>query len=546
MGKHHEEKLEFTFFSDRSIQTIGQLVVSGINSTDPSYIENIYFRVLDEFRSWKYCPLLLVFDEVNALFSVHSKKTDYVPAYDPPFNFASTLNLVDMVKGWKLISGTGHEKFLDNIPPGIERCVERLYPYDIRDFNTLINITGHEWLLNTLKSIGNQNIKEKIDFLIKNTLGRVPRQLYLFNEYLTKEFSKTPPHNYFAGISAPQDQIQHMLSKFEFEQKEVFLQQSTKYLASQDPDQKKWILENTFQLFLGYPNSKFAKNTSKFESGPIFSRSYLDQSLIYKNEERIYKFITPAAEFATVELLQKQYSFDGDKDVQDITNSYKTNDEKARAFERLFAKHLLIGFHEQMEVVTFDGQILENLDFTCHSTRIIPDGQWCISDKFNNPTLLIPESSSYPIADLILFNPKKNLIIVFQITLQKHLEKSPSHGYYSALYDTNQWVKLCQQIKWNSRSNNFIEEIFSSLVGSVQVLVTGDLKKEEPIKIQIQTTNQPSSSYQFYWVIVCPRKLPNVNNELKQTAISYPWAKLLPDQSLKKIFGDTMINILQG
>jgi len=558
LGKYHEEELPSMFPTNWSISTIGELVASGISSVDPSYIESVYLGFLDQLRVWDRCPILLIFDEVNALFS--KPNPDRPATNHVPFNFGSTLNLVDMRRGWKLISGTGHEKFLANLQSGIEKCVRRLCPYDMISFNTLIEIASHKWLFDTLKSIGDNNTKEKVDLLIKRNLGGVPRQLSLFGDFLNKEFAKTGgnTNNYFKKqkISGPQEQIRYMLWSFEVQQKEVFLEQATRFLNS-NANQKPTLLESLFQLFLGLPFSKLEIPFSM--NAPFFSLSYLDLSLIYKDDDLKYKFITPAAEYASVELLQKNYSFDVDKDAQDVTCLTKANDEKARAFERLFAKRLLFKSHQHVEVVNFAGESLGTLDFTCRTTRIIPNEQWGISGELDVPTLLIPASSSFPIADFILFNPEKKLIIIFQLTLQKHTEKSPSQGCYPALYDQLAWKNLCHQKKPDS--NNFIEEIFKSLhIGSVQVSPVkekvnfgGKTVEKTTLKIQQidqQSASQPSAPqqpfpYQIHWVIVCPRLLPSDNNEYKQTAISYPWAEIVQHESLKTIFGETIINSLQ-
>ena len=142
-------------------------------------------------------------------------------------------------------------------------------------------------------------------------------------------FSNQNSDDYFRSenISAPQEQIRHMLRKFELQQRELFLQQSTAYIQS-NPNEKNSLFSSIFDLFFGLPKSKF---TSGLSIGPIYSRSYLDLSLIYKDRidyDLMYKFITPAAELATVELLRKNYSFNDDKDVEDLISSVKADDSK--------------------------------------------------------------------------------------------------------------------------------------------------------------------------------------------------------------------------
>lgn len=521
-------------------------MVSGINSNDTSVILGVYSSVLDEFRVWDNCPLLLVFDEVNGLFLdlkeswIHGK-----PSNTAPFRFAATLNLVDMKKGLKLISGTGHDRFLAAIQPGIHKYVKPLYPYDFKDFNTLLKKSAHNWLLEKLEKLENakESIQLSVDKMIKLHLGRIPRQLYEFSKFINSTFSQTSPEEYLKIHKSPQEEIRKMLLNFELVQRRTFFKVCTDYLQSLDKDQQRVFLRSTFSLFFGW-NSVGENRKLASHFAPIYTQDYLDLSIVYEDFDGLYKFITPAAEHATVELLRNSYSFENDKDIDDLLSITKENDEKSRAFERVFVKNLLINQCKQIKLIDFAGNpIGEDLDFTCVSSRIIPENRWCISDQLDFPTLLIPQDASYPIADFILFNPEKKHIIVFQLTLQKHRTKSPSQGSYKALFNETEWKKLSEKISPSRKdSKNFIEEIYYALgVGTVQVT----LKQNQLQIITFPFDELSPSPYQFHWVIVCPREL-KIDANSKELVSSYPWAKIISDKSLEDLLGRTLFNSLRS
>lgn len=85
-------------------------------------------------------PLLLVFDEVNTLFTQKLPWRDMFAKDGPYFSkLAAAINRFTMLRGWKVISGTGHERFLLALPSGLMNLVVYITPLDVLEFNLMMD-----------------------------------------------------------------------------------------------------------------------------------------------------------------------------------------------------------------------------------------------------------------------------------------------------------------------------------------------------------------------------------------------------------------------
>lgn len=83
-------------------KTWGDLVMYGKNFEPMDAVK----AITDELCGYTTVPVLLVFDEVNALYEMKLDWTNNLPYETPPFSYmAATLNRLTMQRGWKIITG---------------------------------------------------------------------------------------------------------------------------------------------------------------------------------------------------------------------------------------------------------------------------------------------------------------------------------------------------------------------------------------------------------------------------------------------------------
>lgn len=99
-------------------------------------LERILSDLIAELCTQTKLPLLLVFDEVNALFSETLSWLNGQLAKTGPFfaNLAAAINKLTMRRGWKVLSGTVHEQFLAELPDGLTNTVRYLTPFEREEF----------------------------------------------------------------------------------------------------------------------------------------------------------------------------------------------------------------------------------------------------------------------------------------------------------------------------------------------------------------------------------------------------------------------------
>jgi hypothetical protein len=117
-------------------KTWGDLIALGLTT----HTEEVLTDLVSELSNQTDHPLLLIFDEVNALFTRHLPWSRKSLAKDGPFfsYLGASINRLKMNRGWKVISGTGHERFLAALPSGYTNSVRYLIPLDRSEFNMLM------------------------------------------------------------------------------------------------------------------------------------------------------------------------------------------------------------------------------------------------------------------------------------------------------------------------------------------------------------------------------------------------------------------------
>jgi len=105
-----------------------------------THTEEVLTALVSELSNQSDYPLLLVFDEVNALFTRPLPWLNMCLAKDGPFfsYLGASINRLKMECGWKVISGTGHEQFLAALPSGFANSVQHLTPLPNDEFNILM------------------------------------------------------------------------------------------------------------------------------------------------------------------------------------------------------------------------------------------------------------------------------------------------------------------------------------------------------------------------------------------------------------------------
>jgi hypothetical protein len=117
--------------------TWGELLLDGLAGHNS---QRALPNLLDELCSQEVFPLLLVFDEVNALFTEKLPWNQTELAKSGPYfsNLAASINKLTMRRGWKVISGTGHKQFLEGLPSGLTDTVRYLTPFEQEEFYLLL------------------------------------------------------------------------------------------------------------------------------------------------------------------------------------------------------------------------------------------------------------------------------------------------------------------------------------------------------------------------------------------------------------------------
>ena len=119
-------------------RTWGEILKRGMSGSGDK--DRTLSILLDELSRQKDHPLLLVFDEVNALFTQKLPWGNRLAKEGPYFShLAATINRFTMQRGWKVISGTGHEQFLAELPSGFMNSVRYLTPLGTKEFDLLMD-----------------------------------------------------------------------------------------------------------------------------------------------------------------------------------------------------------------------------------------------------------------------------------------------------------------------------------------------------------------------------------------------------------------------
>lgn len=105
-----------------------------------THTEEVLAALVSELSNQNDYPVLLMFDEVNALFTRPLPWLNMCLAKDGPFfsYLGASINRLKMKRGWKVISGTGHEQFLAALPSGYANSVQYLTPLPSDEFNELM------------------------------------------------------------------------------------------------------------------------------------------------------------------------------------------------------------------------------------------------------------------------------------------------------------------------------------------------------------------------------------------------------------------------
>jgi len=189
MYDHILKAMLFGFYPHRNaFPGMLDAIVQGIESFGQTKVAT-YEAVLQTLTFITSTPVLLIFDETNAIFDTELVFWQGHLAFEHPLFkvTASTLNILDMRRGLKLLSGTGHSEGLKHLARGCEHFTHCL---SLPSKEELKNMILHSNLFPDVprgKILGLSNNQKQFDRVIKaiiSIIGCIPREVRSFGKYI--------------------------------------------------------------------------------------------------------------------------------------------------------------------------------------------------------------------------------------------------------------------------------------------------------------------------------------------------------------------------
>lgn len=480
--------------------------------------------ILEQLCVYTAKPVLLCFDEVNALFT---HKLNWLPQVTPReigfFTHASNLNTTPLQRGLKLLSGTGHQEYLLYAPPGTLRGYTiYLEPWSDTDFKSLAFTVNCLLLSDWLKI---ENVAHGILNLIILFTGTIPRELRQLTIFIEQSLSKELPDAAMVRRNQnPFDQMKSLLTRYKDDTLLKLMPQLSSYLRRVEKPQV--FLKNILDSLLG------------FSTDPI-SGPFLDLSVMYwKADLRQYLPTSPLAAQALVALVKNgfdPYSAELNSTAATLVDTSIEADERSRAFERIIATTLLLD--QQISVLTtkLDGTDAREEILRCSVAKKIE--RTISPTKVVLPTLLVPSIAQFPAADLILVSPEE--CVVLQITFQAPRTKIPyPDTSYSMIYNTTKYKSIlgAKQVYHFPQGETFGEALlqltdFPARVTGPEILGVCDLREGNVAATHIK-------------YIVISSQPVNSSPESVHLAQRFPWVRVIDRSNLHKLLPKAVVNLL--
>lgn len=506
---HFDERCQSNRALSKNWKMWGEIFQYGM---DVEVVEYALETILSELCSCTKYPILFIFDEVNFLWDANLQN-------EPYFRYAAHFNKIVLEHGWKLISGTGHSKFISAIPSGLQTYVKRFQPYSTQEFMQLLQSpsTCPQPLMDILTK------KPEWSKIVCATLGNIPRQLSELAQLLLANPLK------LSGRNLNQD-FKSIITIYDDTAVAAFKDLNNAYFKSLDDHSKKLYLKTLIQVFIG-------------ETGVDVDPTFLDQSLIYYNSS-IKKCIpiNPAASKALLSNLRANYSFEQlDEDFQILMNPSLPNSTKGKPFENIILKKLLHAGKLTITHSKVDGTDEQTMVINCDHIAPILSGELLPNSVPLTPTLFAPQWE-YPIADYIHVDPSVPRVTIIQISFCNASAKVPNilgkSNPYHAVYDSNHWHNITKDFTYNNYA-----ELVLSLLGvptTVQRNATTGILEEFDTNTGIQIPSR------LCYLAITAKPIEGKNNNLKDIASQFPWARVVYKHHLAKIFSQQFVDNLES
>eukprot|EP01124_Arcella_intermedia_P025710 TRINITY_DN4659_c0_g1_i2.p1 TRINITY_DN4659_c0_g1~~TRINITY_DN4659_c0_g1_i2.p1 ORF type:complete len:774 (+),score=125.14 TRINITY_DN4659_c0_g1_i2:100-2322(+) len=504
-------------------KTLEDVLVDGLSAfanSDSELLSKVIGILFQEMGMFSKKPVLMIFDEINALFSLYAPKTTVLAYKHSSFIQASQLNLLSFQRGLKLLSGTGHQQYLLNAPSGTLIGRTRSFiPWSDEEFFFLLTFMQKSALLNKILLHTPQNILLP---MIKTSIANIPRDLVEFLTSFDNYYELLEPS--FTSKN-PKDHLGLVLSYWESLKSESHKHCLNIFLKKEQFPRR--ICENILRVF-------------RCDDSTSVDLSLLDLSLMYvhtvSGKDRV-RIISRSASNAIRSVISSYlYPLDPSLEIlHDFTKKNIDSDELGRAFERLVISVLLLNNQTILETTSIDNQQNEKLTIECSKAQVIfkeiPSG------VVNEAILFIQQKKDFPISDAIIVSPDK--VIVLQMTVGSIVHKVPTpNNSYSAIYDPHKLKTIVTaqklEIPGHGDSLTFAESLME-LTSNKSGPITRN-ENELVMKGNIPLKN-------FYYVIVsCQTYVedPHYTNLAKQ----FPWVRVVYRDKLLSFLSEQVVNVL--
>jgi len=440
------------------------------------------------------------------------------------FLHACNLNKTIFKRGFKLLSGTGHQEYMLNAPQGTIANTYYLTPWEISDFLNFIRIQS--WPEKLQNILSNEAALKLFPNLLMNVTGTVPRDVQQFITYLDTAEHQSYKLN-------PFDTLKEYLKHFEERRLQDWEFVLGEYMKKKGDDIDIFC-QNILDALLSFTNQPIPHN-------------FLDLSVLYWVERTSQYFpVTPVASKALISLIRNTSMKNNEYTINLLDKSVDPT-ERGLAFERVIAKMIFLK-GVSLKTTRLDGSDEKDIGINCifsHSfSNVNP-----IPDKVYIPTIFIPPRN-YPAGDLIIVSQDK--VVMIQVTTRPPYVKIPSKGTsYSAIYDAGKYKTL--QLGTMPPGKNFAEAFLNLITH--QSIVNVDIKDEE-VKIivgedcltkkihvhnLVDRNGNPVSN--FFYIIISSSELYDTPWYKKQ-AIKYPWVRVVDRKNLVTILPEPIIALL--
>ena len=148
-------------------------------------------------------------------------------------------------------------------------------------------------------------------------------------------------------------------------------------------------------------------------------------------------------------------------------------------------------------------------------------------------TILVPVTSKYSIADLIVADPDQQQIYLLQITISHPTCKLPlSSKPYYAIFNRDKWQNLLTNYpNYKAKGNNYAEELLRYIGVDSVVTIENNQLVERNTKGEVVTPH-------FHYIVITPKPWDTI---IEKEYNNFPWIKLVHGGYLAKFLSDQIV-----